>query len=205
MARLTPPRRRTETGRTVQVARTTLTKVQKGFLGEASAVLASSFDYKQNLTTVARLAVPLLADACVTDLLEEGGRTHRLEARGDEKPGRLPSGLDALRAEVLRNAVPVLLNGQGREPRASRRGAGGPADALGTNWKGSLVVTPLLGRGRTIGTVTLAFLDAHRHYSTRDLAFTQALAGQASLAIRERLARSEGPGRSRGSPRAGLS
>jgi K+-sensing histidine kinase KdpD len=48
------------------------------FLADASALLASSFDYRATLAAVARRAVPVLADACVVDLLEAGA-LRRLE------------------------------------------------------------------------------------------------------------------------------
>ena len=44
------------------------------FLAEASAALAESLDEAQTLTACARVAVPLLADWCVVDLLAQGGR-----------------------------------------------------------------------------------------------------------------------------------
>ncbi|HEV7589124.1 MAG TPA: MHYT domain-containing protein, partial [Longimicrobium sp.] len=48
------------------------------FLAEASRVLASSLDYETTLKTVARLAVPELADWCAVDLLAEGGGVQRV-------------------------------------------------------------------------------------------------------------------------------
>src|SRR6185437_3434011 len=46
------------------------------FLADASAALASSLDYDATLERVAQLAVPLLADWCVVDLVDES--THEL-------------------------------------------------------------------------------------------------------------------------------
>ena len=42
------------------------------FLAESSAILASSLDYEQTLNTVARLAVPFLADWCTVSMYEDG-------------------------------------------------------------------------------------------------------------------------------------
>ena len=47
-------------------------------LVEAGTVLASSLEYETTLTSVARLAVPKLADWCVIDLLDENGAIHRV-------------------------------------------------------------------------------------------------------------------------------
>src|SRR5215217_616707 len=51
---------------------------EQRFLAEVSAVLSSSLDYRDMLTTVARFAVPYLADWCVVDVLEEDGSIDRL-------------------------------------------------------------------------------------------------------------------------------
>src|SRR5919202_961854 len=51
---------------------------EQRFLAEVSAVLSSSLDYRDMLTTVARFAVPYLADWCVVDVLEEDGSIVRL-------------------------------------------------------------------------------------------------------------------------------
>ena len=53
------------------------------FLASAGEVLSSSLDYAQTLQDVARLAVPMLGDLCIVDVLE-GGLVHRvaMSARG---------------------------------------------------------------------------------------------------------------------------
>src|SRR6266581_3458720 len=48
------------------------------FLAEASAVLASSLEWQATLEQVARLAVPVLADYCVINVVEDGGRMRRV-------------------------------------------------------------------------------------------------------------------------------
>ncbi len=48
------------------------------FLAEASATLSSSLDYEATLATVARLAVPTLADWCAVDLLGDDGSIERM-------------------------------------------------------------------------------------------------------------------------------
>ena len=48
------------------------------FLAEASRLLAESIDYQATLKTVARLAVPDIADWCVVDLLQPDGALARV-------------------------------------------------------------------------------------------------------------------------------
>ena len=53
-------------------------RAQLAFLAEASAVLGSSLDYETTLASVARLAVPALADWCVIDVMDDGGAVRRV-------------------------------------------------------------------------------------------------------------------------------
>src|SRR3712207_5703701 len=48
------------------------------FLARASETLASSLDYEATLTTVARLAVPVLADWCMVDVRDDRGAITRV-------------------------------------------------------------------------------------------------------------------------------
>jgi hypothetical protein len=48
------------------------------FLAEASAILGSSIDYDATLVRLTRLAIPLLADLCAVDLLQEDGNIRRV-------------------------------------------------------------------------------------------------------------------------------
>ena len=47
------------------------------FLADASALLASSFDYRATLAAVARRSVPVLADVCIVQILD-ASELHRL-------------------------------------------------------------------------------------------------------------------------------
>src|SRR5262245_13211404 len=74
-------------------AQVSLSLEEARFLADASATLASSFDYRATLSAVARKAVPVLADVCTVDLLDAGGELRRLEAAAAD-----PAIADRLRA-----------------------------------------------------------------------------------------------------------
>ncbi|HZE37132.1 MAG TPA: MASE1 domain-containing protein, partial [Candidatus Eisenbacteria bacterium] len=57
------------------------------FLAEASAILGSSIDYDATLVRLTRLAIPLLADLCAVDLLQEDGTIRRV-AHAHVDPGK---------------------------------------------------------------------------------------------------------------------
>ena len=88
------------------------------FLAEASDMLASSLDYRETLSSVARLAVPTLADWCVVDVLDENGSLERLAVEHPD-PGRWPW------YTSCRSAIPLIRTSQAACTRcfaaASRR------------------------------------------------------------------------------------
>src|SRR5271169_1034832 len=59
------------------------------FLAEASAILSSSLDYQKTLNTVARLAVPFLADWCTVSMYENSKLTAIAVAHADPECQRM--------------------------------------------------------------------------------------------------------------------
>src|SRR5262249_39011042 len=109
-ARDTPARRRAETDRADLLAReqrarasAEIAERRAAFLAEASAALASTLDYRTTLASVARLAVPAIADWCAVDILDSRGDLLRLATSHDDHSRlfstqdvmRYPSGLEA--------------------------------------------------------------------------------------------------------------
>src|SRR5690242_11052462 len=72
---------RTERGR-AEVARAHAEEISRraSFLAEASRVLSASLDYEATLRSVARVAIPYLADYVLVDVIEAQGRLRRLSA-----------------------------------------------------------------------------------------------------------------------------
>ena len=68
------------------------------FLAEASSILAASLDYEDTLPTIAKLAVPFLADACLIDVVEPDGDVRRVAAVHRDA-GRADAIEEALRAK----------------------------------------------------------------------------------------------------------
>lgn len=165
------------------------------FLAEASSILGSSLECNETLQSVARLAVPTLADLCLIDLAEEDGKLTRVSviANGAEGSARAevlracpPDGLAesvvrrALRggraihlASVTATDIRRFAGGKGRCQRALE--ALGPVSAL---------VLPLVARDRTLGVITLLTCrESGRVYSEDDLQLGQDLARRAALSV----------------------
>src|SRR5215217_3902593 len=171
------------------------TEEAQRFLAEVGATLASSLDYRTTLASVARLAVPYLADWCVVDVLkEEDGSLERLVvAHKDPKKvalvhelqERYPSDQDAPRgvAQVLRTGRSELVS---EIPESLIEEAARNAEhreilrRLGLK---SYMVVPLVARGRTLGAITLVSAESGRRYGQAELQLAEDLTRRAALAV----------------------
>jgi serine phosphatase RsbU (regulator of sigma subunit) len=165
------------------------------FLAEANDVLSSSLDLDRTLASVARLAVPGLADWCAIHTLNPDGSELRVEvAHADpekteavrELSARYPPDLrDETQplAAVLASGRPVflprvtdeLLRSAARDDEHLRR-----IRSLGLR---SAIVVPLQARGRVTGAMTMATADSGRRYRRPDVDFVQQLARSAATAM----------------------
>lgn len=166
------------------------------FLIEASDVLASSLDYDVTLSNVARLAVPTLADYCIIDLLEpdtELGVRRVATAHADPERDLLLAGVrrfppvldsDGVVARTIRTGEPVIAS-----PitdvvlEASAAGRVAHQAILKKLAPTSVLCTPLIVRGTTLGTILLAFAESGRSYDADDIPLATELARRAALAV----------------------
>jgi excisionase family DNA binding protein len=168
------------------------------FLSAASAALAGSLLDESTLDTVARLAVPALADWCVVDLVETdecGGTRLRRIAAAHADPRREPlirelqrqyptveSGSTHTTMRVVRSGQSWLdpsvsverLKAEARDPGHFKLEC-----ALGFSAE---MVIPLIARGYTLGTITLVGADG-RSFEPDDLLVAEELARRCAMAI----------------------
>ncbi len=166
----------------------------QGFLTQASDVLSSSLDYETTLRSIARLAVPQVADWCAVDMLQEDGTIKQLAlAHVDptkvevayDLERRYPPDPNATRGvhEVIRTGRPEiaseipdeLIVASARDPEHLRT-----LRALGIT---SYMSVPLNARGRTLGAISFISAESGRHYGPFDLGLAQDLARRAALAV----------------------
>src|SRR5918995_5194480 len=164
------------------------------FLAESGATLSSSLDYRDTLANVARLAVPILADWCAIDVMEEDGTVERLAvehsdpekvALAYELQERYPAEYETARGvgKVLRTNEPDLMSeipeelldqaAMDVEHRTIMR-------ELGLR---SYMVVPMVARGRSHGAITLVSAESGRRYEETDLRLAEELARRAALAV----------------------
>ncbi len=164
------------------------------FLAEASTILSSSLDYKTAISSITRLAVPMLADWACADLVDSAGTICRLSVAhvdptrvelAHELNRRWPAKLDDRSgiAAVIRTGEPeifteipdLLLTETVQDPELLHI-----IRALG--FRSSMCV-PLIVRGRAIGALTFVSAESGRRFGPDNLVHAQELARRASIAI----------------------
>nr|HEX4317141.1 ATP-binding protein [Kofleriaceae bacterium] len=146
---------------------------EQRFLSNASNLLAASLDLAATLEQLAELAVPDLADMCVVDLLRgdaiervavahaDPGTVQRVMEWSRREPPKL-DGADGI-GEVIRTGRAALYP----EPAEARLVAFD--DELRELEVSSLIIAPLVARGRTSGAITLIRARPGHRYERSDL------------------------------------
>src|SRR5262245_1483382 len=161
---------------------------------EADALLTGPLDLDTALRRIARLAVPVLADWCLIDLIGEDGQIRRMAGAHVDPAGerlvaelcaRFPSVCidtpDTL-SRVLRTGDPVVNQLMGDAELVARaRNAQHLALLRALGYRAEMVV-PLVACNRSLGTITFVSTRAPR-YGPTDLALAQELATRAAIAI----------------------
>ncbi len=164
------------------------------FLAEASGLLASSLDHETTLASVAKLAVPNLADLCVVHIVGDNGALRQLAVVHSDpakeeaarklqerypvdadSPIGVPNVLRTGRAEFY-----PLVNPDRLPLTAGNEEAGKVLRDLDLK---SCMIVPLVARNRTLGTITLATAESNRCYDANDLALSEDLAHRIALAV----------------------
>jgi PAS domain S-box-containing protein len=164
------------------------------FLAETGTTLASSLDYATMLSSLARLAVPTLADWCLVDLVEEDGSVHRMEVvvadpadeplaeRARHFPPHATGNPAHPPTQALREGRSVLLSEVSPEVLQSRAHGAEHGRVMVATRAVSLMSVPLIARGRTLGVLTfMTTTHSGRRYGPVELAAAEDLARRAAL------------------------
>jgi PAS domain S-box-containing protein len=161
------------------------------FLGDATAVLGSSLDVGEMLTSVARAAVPAFADWCSVEVVDPGGALRRLAiVHADPEKVDLVERLLSRRSEPLPCTQRAL---ETCEPqfmeRITSEGlsliAEGPDDLAMLRGLGvqSYLAVPLAARPPVFGVITFASAESGHHYDEHDLDTAAELARRLAIAV----------------------
>ncbi len=163
------------------------------FLAEVSEVLASSLDYETTLASIARLAVPRMADWCAVHVKREDGTIQQLVLTHVD-PAKVELARELHRrylqdpnvpysvSHVIRTGKPEIAPPFAGEPTASAHDP--PAFNIPPDPQlKSLLVVPLMAPAEVLGAITFVSAGSGRVYGPADLALAQDLAHRAALAV----------------------
>jgi signal transduction histidine kinase len=163
------------------------------FLAEISQILATSLDYADTLTSLARAALPFLGDACViyhlvgTSTLRRLALAH-LDAEIEQllrelQRFEIPLESDVPAARVVRTGARVVENqvaatiGEQIHPDATYQ------SIVRTFAPQAYICVPLTARGRTLGSVAFIVTHHYRQYTAEDVTLAEEVAQRAALAL----------------------
>jgi len=164
------------------------------FLAQASAALARSLEFNATAQELMRLAVPFLADAAALTFPGEEGIEVRTELAWSNALAGEPlcsESVPAVECGWWRDAIArVLGSGVGEsfpELSGPTHGSAGPPTAQPEIPRGSplrsLVIIPLIARGRTIGVISLGTTSAERTIDADLVAVASDVASRAAIAL----------------------
>ena len=148
-------------------------------LAEASARLANAVDYEAQLTTLAQLAVPQLADWCAVHLLQADGSLAQVAVAPDTAVN-LPAAhawlQDYLPHDDVAGLPAVLRNG---EPKLV-------TDVAADQWATaaaikSYMIVPLIARPQTLGAITFVAAESGRRFDLNALALAENLVSHIAI------------------------
>jgi signal transduction histidine kinase len=163
------------------------------FLADISRLLATSLEYAQTLTSLARATLPFLADACIIYHMV-GSSTLRRLALAHVDPE-----MEQLLREVQRFEIPLESNiPVARVVRSGRlivehQVAPTIGEAIHpdptyqsivrTFAPHAYICVPLTARGRTLGAVAFILTQHNHHYTAEDVMLAEEVAQRAALAL----------------------
>ena len=148
-------------------------RADQGFLSTLAEILASALDERAMLSAVTRLLVPRLGDVCLADIIDDDGSVQRVDSALSDWQLVLTPGLRAGEPLLIPDVGPAALAAIAPDPagHAAIRGAG----------IRSLVLMPLIGRGRLLGVVTFGLSRPDRRFSKADLPLLEDVAQRTAL------------------------
>ncbi len=185
---------RANQARAAALAESKQSQREQQFLAEAGSILASSLDYDQTLTSVARLAVREFADVSFVDLIEENGEIRRLRAvcrdpslnwaceilsntpLNRDRPYFTGPSLKTQRPILMESLSPETVVSFAQENPERLR-------ALRAIDPKSAITVPLMADGKAFGMLAFVSSASSRRLTADDLRLAEALAHRAALAI----------------------
>jgi PAS domain S-box-containing protein len=164
------------------------------FLAAAGSALGNSLDHMATLRTVAEMAVPRISDWCAVDLINEEGEVERL-VLAHVDPAKVEFALAFQErypddpnsrysvAEVIRTGEALMIERVTDEMLLAAARCEDHLKGLRSLDVKSVMIVPLIARGRRLGALTFASAESGRVYTAADLRFAEDVASRAAMAV----------------------
>ncbi|MFL6245496.1 MAG: ATP-binding protein [Thermoanaerobaculia bacterium] len=160
------------------------------FINRASEVLSSSLGVEQTMRNLARLCVPAIGDWCGIDIANDDGYERLVVEHADVTRLQLVRELDrfssrdsSVIAEVIRTGKTQWVGEITEQLLVSAAVSPEHLEIMRALGLHSLIVAPMVARGRTLGALTVAYGESGRRYAKDDVPFVEDLARRAAIAI----------------------
>jgi PAS domain S-box-containing protein len=164
------------------------------FLAQVTAALASSLDYYETVKTLAHRAVPVIADWCAVDLVDDEGVLARVAvAHVDRSKVEIAETLLDRYSDPDAPYSPEAVHRTGKSWLIASitddilvSAANGDAERLEMLRQLGLVsylIVPISAHERVLGTLTLAMSESGMHYSNDDLRLAEEVAARTALSL----------------------
>src|SRR5262249_47879914 len=171
---------------------------RSAFLGDIADLLSAGLESCATLKALACKSVPLLADACLIELVESSGNARRAGCACASPETAQVLDLYAARiglgefhcgaaAEAAFTGSPVVVEQASREwmERAELDAEHGKLlETLGVH---GLLCLPMIAFGERLGAVSFFLLDPKRRFTTADVQLAQEMASRIALGLRNRM------------------
>jgi signal transduction histidine kinase len=169
-------RRRGDNAVKVKSSKTQVAKAEadeQRFLSNLAEILASALDERAMLSAVARLLVPRFGDVCLMDVIDDDGWVQRIDGVLDDWHLIPTPSLRAGATLLIPDLTPSALGSITADPA-------GQAAIRGADIR-SLVLLPLIGRGRLLGVMTLGMTRSDRTFARSDVPALEDIAQRTAL------------------------
>lgn len=162
------------------------------FLLDAATVVSSAVGFEESVRSLGALAVPLLGDVCLVDVLVDGVVQRMVSVHADPAkaelaerlflyPPRLASGHPA--AQIMRRGSVAAIGDMDDEFIRSTTSGEEHYELVRTLDFRQYMCAPLRARGRLLGTLTLVSAGPGRRFQPDDLALVEALADRVANVV----------------------
>ncbi|MEH1916374.1 PAS domain S-box protein [Nostoc sp.] len=163
------------------------------YITQISSLLSTSLDYEQTLEQIAKISVPQLADWCSVDILNEDGSIRRLPiAHTDPSKAELArklqeyatyyKGASAI-TKVLQTGQSELISEVSDSLLVASTQNQEHLELVRQLGMKSVMIVPLIAKGRVLGTISFVTTQADRRYDRTDLTLATDITQRVALAV----------------------